>query len=372
MNPYSLISDVYECALGDAEWKSLLPKMYSALGCSATSFSIGDHPNEKAIQEDILGFDEDWLCEYEEHWDHLNPWRISAFEFTRALRGRQPNIAWHAVSTIDMNNFWRTDVYRGSLSKMNLSDLICMPIYVKTPLPVALCLYCGREKSLFTSDDRALADILAPHFNRAGLIAEKLSHAGKHFGSGAFPVGSDPAILISARQDIIEQTEAVEELIFRPGLMIQKNSQVMFVNPKAQEKLKMFIERDRLSGSFGKATYQLCSIEVSHDVTAIVYRIPSILDIFVTDGLKNNYIVSFETGASVATEPMASLAEEYSLTDAEEKVATLLADGLRPIDISKKRGTTLNTVRWQIRQIYGKMNVSSQTEFFQKIIEGVH
>jgi DNA-binding CsgD family transcriptional regulator len=59
--------------------------------------------------------------------------------------------------------------------------------------------------------------------------------------------------------------------------------------------------------------------------------------------------------------PAAILARVYGLTAAEARVALLLGRGLVPKEIAAELGTTWNTVRFQLRQVYAKTQTTGQS-----------
>jgi DNA-binding CsgD family transcriptional regulator len=66
--------------------------------------------------------------------------------------------------------------------------------------------------------------------------------------------------------------------------------------------------------------------------------------------------------------PEAVLCEQYGLTAAEARVASLVAEGLSPEQIARARKVSLHTVRSQIRAVYDKLGVHRQVELAGRLM----
>ena len=62
------------------------------------------------------------------------------------------------------------------------------------------------------------------------------------------------------------------------------------------------------------------------------------------------------------------VAESLGLTPAESRVAVALAEGKTACGIAKAVGCKVNTVRWHLRQIYPKLNISTQTQLVRLVL----
>lgn len=71
--------------------------------------------------------------------------------------------------------------------------------------------------------------------------------------------------------------------------------------------------------------------------------------------------------SSVQTPQYADFGKVFGLTRAEHRVLLLLLDGRTADEISVEKQVSIETVRYQIRQIYVKLDVSSREAMFRRI-----
>ena len=60
--------------------------------------------------------------------------------------------------------------------------------------------------------------------------------------------------------------------------------------------------------------------------------------------------------------------EDYNLTEREKEILKFLVDGLEYKEIAEKTGTSPNTIRNQITNIYKKLHVTSKAQAIRKVI----
>ncbi len=66
-----------------------------------------------------------------------------------------------------------------------------------------------------------------------------------------------------------------------------------------------------------------------------------------------------------------ALKQRYNLTKSETAIIRLLSSELTPLEIAAERGTSLNTVRTQIRDIHQKTGCKNQSQLMSRVLGGV-
>ena len=74
------------------------------------------------------------------------------------------------------------------------------------------------------------------------------------------------------------------------------------------------------------------------------------------------FVVSLFSSESHALPPITQVSRSLGLTEAEARVAALLADGHSPDTIAQLNGTSITTVRTQLVQVFRKLGVARQND----------
>jgi len=94
------------------------------------------------------------------------------------------------------------------------------------------------------------------------------------------------------------------------------------------------------------------------DVAALKVRPP----------LRDVYAITMASPA-VKTVNRGLLMNAFGLTSAEAQVAALIHEGWNRVSVAKRRGSSINTVRAQMKNIFKKLAVRSQLQLVRKISE---
>ena len=97
---------------------------------------------------------------------------------------------------------------------------------------------------------------------------------------------------------------------------------------------------------------------------------PRTLVLLDVPALGPSYCALLLPGASPTQLDAAQLQAQHGFTPAESAVANLLAQGLSPEDIARTHGTSIDTVRSQLKKIMAKLGVNRQGEAVARLITG--
>ena len=86
-----------------------------------------------------------------------------------------------------------------------------------------------------------------------------------------------------------------------------------------------------------------------------------------TNGSVALYISDPDSPLNIPAETLRAL---YEMTQAESNVAIALTNGLSPGQIAENNGTSVDTVRSQLKAIYSKMGVSKQQDVIRTLLSG--
>ncbi len=88
-----------------------------------------------------------------------------------------------------------------------------------------------------------------------------------------------------------------------------------------------------------------------------------------SDGRAAAFLVVSD-GEAELTSAAGRLRDLYGLSDAESKLAVALARGITVKQWAEKRRVSIETVRWQLKQVFGKTGVSRQSDLMRLVLLG--
>lgn len=193
------------------------------------------------------------------------------------------------------------------------------------------------------------------------------------------PIELDPAIENHFRMalEILDKNDAAWQLqnditaeqlsrSVNPAIRIASGGQIIDVNEAAHEVLE--VQTGELVSSLPFDTdiepiaASLHRLQVPTKIVPVRLRDDGRLTM-VTLSLQSDDTVVLKTTDFHWPEGFSSvLSQTFSFTDAETQVVRSLIKGLNPADVAEIRDCKITTIRTQIRSIYNKTNVQSQTE----------
>jgi len=97
----------------------------------------------------------------------------------------------------------------------------------------------------------------------------------------------------------------------------------------------------------------------------MVYLSFAILSVHLYYFISRRYFLTYEQAAL----PEVNLIERYGITEREEEILRLLADGSSNQEIAKQLFISVNTVKTHIKNIYAKLNVNNRLQLFSLMKE---
>lgn len=222
---------------------------------------------------------------------------------------------------------------------------------------IALSILRGGTRHRFDATHTALLDALVPHLRRALRINDALDGATDARATtwSAFdrmPVG----LFAIDRFGHVKQMNRAGENMLGRGLRLGRDG-VAAMNAKTTRALRALLasSRTRRGSPVALALPRPTGLPLSAIVLAPGRETLRSL------GRASSDVLLVVTDPNARVEPPASvLVRVYGLTAAEARVALLLGRGLVPKEVASELGTSWNTVRTQLRQIYAKTQTSGQ------------
>lgn len=225
-----------------------------------------------------------------------------------------------------------------------------------TSFHLALCRQ--RRAGAYDEGDAARLNVLLPHLTTAFELHSRFqTHIQQRSGLtvllGAMQAGAllcdgaGTVLLINARaQTLLEENR---------GILIA-DGKIALSNPDRTRKLRNAIEA---VGQGSIASFRL-AIKWSALPQLIVKVLPAASLPGQDSQVRAQVAIFFEESGSTGIDDDRVLMDMFNLTKREAQIASLIAKGRSPDEIGKQLGISVNTVRWNLRSIYGKTGTASQ------------
>ena len=358
------IRDVYDSATDATLWPGCLMSIGRLLNGTSTNLLYHDHRSKGGIQL-AIGADPELYRLYGEFGHAIDPWALAMRPC--AVPGR----VIIAASMIEHARVKRTEFYAAIGRRYECTRSLVGVLEASPDKTAVLTLNRGDRDDEFDSRDARVVSVLLPHLRRALAIRRRLG------------------VLDTSRGSILD---AIDRLALGV-ILVDEHAHPIFVNRYAARVLEesdgLSIDGRSLIAAMPAAAAHLdCALGSAIAVanaTALAtenteFLIPRsagrrALHAAVSpvsarhsyDGLATQpaavlFLVDPETNV---TPPSDRLRELYSLTVTEARVAGALAAGRSAAEISETFDVSLETVRSQIKRVFDKANVRSQSAFIR-------
>lgn len=226
--------------------------------------------------------------------------------------------------------------------------------------PVIMGLYRKATSPLFDQADVDVMKELLPHLRRTlGILLDGNPQVGTHDQGLLAPV-----FYLDRDARVVGMTDAARRLSSADrGVRVAEDGRLVVSEPRLQSDL-----RDALQTAIGKdwsRTFRTGSeLAVRTEDGGSLYLIvtPLAADTISATATKIRCAVFVLAAIPVDAATIRRLQRLFGLTPAQSQVAAGVADGETVEDIATRRGTSVLTVRTQLKQVFGKTGARTQAE----------
>lgn len=342
-----IINLCYECILDNTAWPVLLNKILAATGRQQGVLTLwGDGPDPQASS--IFQCDPATITAFNDYYCRI--------DLTREYMDRKPNAIWyHDHEKISSSIIHTHPFYQDFLRPFGYANLSCLKISgTDGDAGSYLTLLRNIDARAPSSVEQQLLQRLAPHLLRAGRLSAKLQTLTREIQQRDTLLDNSPtpAWLIDPDGRLIYCNRAAEDVLRSlPQLLTIKEQQI--ISPRHGPQLQGLLKRAMDPGHAGilplEAHRQLLLLPLSPRDAHSLLRHPLVM-------------------MTLLQKPSAPiLAQLFQLTPAEHRLATLLAQGLRPDECADTLCVSINTVRSQLRMLFSKTGTSRQSDLIALI-----
>ena len=365
----SLISLIYESAAAPSRWHEFVEGLGEALELKAANFAIAGSAEDGIVRTIPVswGFDETEVAAYEEHFVHLDPHRpiAAAQPQGTVLSAEQMIPDAEFVGTEYFNDFYAPAGYRHGFGAV---------IYNTGPVSCAMVCHRGPDQAPASQDDLRLLGLFVPHLHNARIAANNLGtlHDQRRLTVGVvdrIPVG---IIFVDASGRVLHANSQAHSILQEEDGLSARDGKLAGARPSDTQKLLGSITTAAATAR-GKSHDAPASVRLPRpserrplDVTAC----PVDIDTQVWSDVRAVAYLVVSDGLGRLDGVAPRMMDLYGLSSVEAALAVAIARGITVSEWAERRGVSVETVRWQLKQVFAKTDTSRQPELVRLVLLG--
>lgn len=364
---HALIEQVYDAALDDSLWPSLLPGIAAEFDSSSCALQLR-HLESGSI--DILGCTDNFrqvsLGDYEAYYAARDVWVSRA----RALKTTGIVASHDLISDAE---FERSEIFNDWCTQLGGLFYVVGAVFpVSHGVLAALGIHRTRPEGPYGEDDKRRASLLLPHLQRALQIRHKLSgpRLGRVSAIEALDRINTAALLLARDARILQATRAADGILNQRDGLCSVSHRLTALDRRTAERLAALVQMAADTAA-GRQRHT-----APGGALAVVRpgRLP--LTILVAPLGSEHSAASAAAIAFIEDPEQTMLSHEilrelFGLTPAEATVAVRIGDGRTIEDIAAGLKISLNTARSHLKSIYLKTGTNRQSQLTALLIRSV-
>lgn len=353
-----LIDSIYDAALRPENWGQIIAQVGARIGAtSGTSLWFGKSGME-IVRAEVWNIDPEALSSYQKHYLAFCPrYRASR---TLEVGALYDDHALRRSSEGAVRDYYAfMDRYDLGLARIALAE--------KRPdLTIGMNFY-NRERDGLSAEGAAILGFLAPHFRRACNMTQALADVTDRAALGdAWFHSRTASLTLDASGTVVRVNAAAEAVLASGDGLVLANGRLTAQSHHDRSKLEAEIARmvSTLSAKSGQENHFVLVTRPSGLPPLAVSVVP-------LHRPTSREVAILTIAATVPEISPQSLRHAFGLTQSEARIAASLCTGSAPEQIAEARGVSLHTVRSQIKAIYVKLDVGSQTELVSRVTASV-
>ncbi|MAT92436.1 MAG: helix-turn-helix transcriptional regulator [Halioglobus sp.] len=369
-----LVGLVYEGAVESRPWQSTLPALREALDAQVASLIL--RPPSKDDQGVILNCvrpdsdssatladPNDWQASaYREEFFTLDPFINLPQDRVIALEDLLPD-----------RDLVENDYYRHYLEPIGLFRILGVDTAEPGGMLARLRFARRRKEPRFRVRERELLQRLAPHLRRALEIYARLNRttSERDVYAGAVNQLAVGTIILDEQGRLLSCNHIADALLqagngiaLRDGRL---HSEGRDINRELQEALTTIIRAQQQGETSLVRALRVPRQDARPDLGLIIRPAPGALG-SEGEGIPAAAVFISDPEREESTSQQV-LADLFSLTPAEARLATLLAQGMSLAEVSSAQGISQHTARAQLKSVFAKTGVSRQAELVRLVLK---
>lgn len=339
-----LVGLCYECVLDGSVWPILLNKLLAASGRQQGVLSLWENINGPQISP-IFQVDPAAVAAFNDYYHR--------FDLAREYMSRDLNGIWfHDHESIGAAILNRHPFCQEFMLSFDVTRMSCLKLDGVGDFGSYLTILQEHSCTPPSTAEQQLLQRLAPHLLRAGRLSARMGALAREMQQrdALLDHSPTPVWLTDADGSLIHCNRTAEAVLRSPTSPLLARGQRLAC-PQRDTELRALLQRAADPGHAGMlpldndAGQQLLALPLAaHSPSNALFQRPLVMLVLLQ-------------------KPKAPiLAQLFNLTPAENRLAELLAQGLRPDECADALFVSINTVRSQLRTIFQKTGTTRQSE----------
>ena len=376
-----LIGLIYEGATDPTRWtKDILPAIADFIQAPECILFTNLHTPQNGGYFFMHGITQEHVDLYMNKYIGDDVWTHAALEKNTLFEGN----VFFGDELISRERLLDSKIYKECLSRdKNMAQLLSSVVFgmdSARSMPTALSFFRGLHHEDFNEDDRARLRLVLPHLSRSLGVLQRLQTAELAVATSMAALDRLPSgVLLLDSFGLVAFANSAAKTMFdnNDGLRLSKLTstpglgKLVADNPAASRAIDIAI-----GGTLNRDPYNIPhfsnSIKIPRAKNSATYNLQfsslgDHIEFGESTGAYSTIIFIIDSTHELLVDPIV-LQSTYGLTPAEAKVAVSLLDSGSAQEVADKLGTSLNTVRTQIKQIYAKLGVDTRPRFIKLLL----
>ncbi len=356
-----IIDRLYAGTLDDGAWDLAIRDLARVLGATG-ALLYGVNPSDRGIlRDEPHGLDPSLAVEYREYWTH----RDVRQPFLMAEPVGVPMTEW----MMPLRNWRKSEILNEFLLPADLPYF--MPVWLhKSPTKcVTLSFQANRSHGPFAPSEIDTLKLLVPHLQRSLEIRDRLE---QHKLRADTILRSMPSLgtglaLLDAAGRIIQMNAVFERLLSADRGLYCRADGVLGVRGVNGKEETRWTETE--AGDIRRVQRQL-KVTNGRGLPLTVVTVPVRTSETSWMGLEPRWVVVVFDAHAPVEASVAAIQADLGISEAEAKLVALLVAGLSLNQAARSRRLSLHTVRNQLKSVFRKTGLSSQSDLVRRALLG--
>ena len=351
---------IYAAALDESLWVTVMNRLADLIGGGASAF-VRKNMTTGQGRGVFSRIDPAAFSDYFGHYAQRNPLAAS-------MDGRGAGAALIDWQSVPKDELMRSEYYNGFLRPHDMHGVLGLVLWREQDDVAVMSLTCTPRHGEFQTDDAARLLQFMPHLRRAVDFSRRLP-AGSPLAAELSPVIENwpvALLLADASGRLRYANRAAEDILHRQDGLTVVQGRLTAPEPGAARRLHIAIR----AASLPDAAVAGSNIPLPRAPEQRPYAV------LVMPARGGRGLLGTETSGVILMvvdldapchPPAAALTEIFGLSRAQVAVASLLADGRDPKEISASLGLSLHTVRRHLADIMARTETNRQAELVRLV-----